>query len=754
MKKILLFLLLSALPLLLFGAGNRTVSVRGKVSGAWHPELAVCNGEKFFPVKKDGTFSFTYQQPEGTPFIYLAIPDQFQPGGQWKSIVKYGANTVSFKISPRKVRKGNFNIIHGSDIQFDVVREKAELEDLADSIAAVMKKENCDFITLPGDLTMNGDIPHLEAIKKAFDARKISYFEVIGGHDVIRSKPFKTSHFTQVFGAPYSSWNRNGIHFMAIVTESHILTPGEQKRHLEWIKNDLSRLAPGMPVVLVAHTPDNKQYFKYLQLNKRKFHAFLGAHYHFDNLFARKGAVNIYNTPLRTVEAGSLTRKLRIVTLSADGGVKETRSRFLGCRYFIKGFSAADGIAKIQIYDTNSPVSAAWIESGDSKIPLARKNEFFWEAPLNKQKKVTVGALFANGHTEKKELDLTPDKKIKWACTADGLFLHRPEVTYHNGKVYVHTTSGNFPGKGGITALDAATGKKLWHTPLPGNIGAKVACWKEQLFAVSTSGIFYVLNAASGKVIYKRDLVLYADPNRLVRCPMPPAVTSKGKVLIQGTGIMTALYDAVTRKVTYLPQLRAVQIFHAFAAEGDLIALTSPFPTLFDAEKKKIIWQVKAKMSFGSQVAPVFDKEAIYFMLQNQLLKINRKTGKLLWRKAAPGRRQEMGGLTKSGDKLILSSGGRVIIFNAATGNREGGMITLPCRKENFRKPANQAGITLYQGKILIPTDMGGIQLFDPVSRKSRILTDPGVSFQGAAATNGKEIFVSSAQGMIFAISE
>ena len=105
MKKILLFLLLSALPLLLSGASNRTVSVKGKVSGAWHPELAVCNGEKFFPVKKDGTFSFTYQQPEGTPFIYLAIPDQFQPGGQWKSIVQYGTNTVSFKISPRKVRK-------------------------------------------------------------------------------------------------------------------------------------------------------------------------------------------------------------------------------------------------------------------------------------------------------------------------------------------------------------------------------------------------------------------------------------------------------------------------------------------------------------------------------------------------------------------------------------------------------------------------------------------------------------------------
>jgi len=377
---ILPILFLTFLSLQLPGAssGPFCITVTGKVSGVWHPDLAVCNGKDFFPVKKDGTFSFSYIQKSGTPFAYLTLPDSCKAVSPWKFPLKYGKNDLAFQIAPREVTEKNFNFIHGSDVQFDFLKGKSELEDLADAIASVMKKNNCSFITFPGDLSTHGDIPQLQALKNALDKRKITYFEVFGGHDALRSRPHSFAHFTRVFGAPYSSWNWNKIHFIAPITEVNFMTSEERSRHLEWLKNDLKRLAPGIPVIVLTHQPAGLpgEFTELLKSSGRKVHAFLGAHHHLDALYSLKGSVNIYNTPLRNLEAGSLTRKLRIVTLSAAAGIKETRSCFLGYDRFISGFLCRNGKAVFQICDTGSQVKSAWIKNSDAPIPLPGETDF------------------------------------------------------------------------------------------------------------------------------------------------------------------------------------------------------------------------------------------------------------------------------------------------------------------------------------------------------------------------------------------
>ena len=177
-----LFLIFLSFQLQGASSSPSCITVSGKVTGPWHPELAVCNGKDFFPVKKDGSFSFSYIQKSGTPFVYLTLPDSCKALSPWKFPLKYGKNELSFQIAHRKVTAGNFNFIHGSDVQFDFLKEKSELEDLSDAIASVMKKNNCDFITLPGDLSTHGDVLQLQALKAALDKRQISYFEVFGGH--------------------------------------------------------------------------------------------------------------------------------------------------------------------------------------------------------------------------------------------------------------------------------------------------------------------------------------------------------------------------------------------------------------------------------------------------------------------------------------------------------------------------------------------------------------------------------------------
>ena len=757
-KKLLLAGVLNLfLGTLLLGA-SPLITVRGKITGAWHPDLAVCNGKEFFPVKKDGTFSFSFTQKSGTSFVYLAVPDGFRALSPWKTQVKTGENALEFRIAPRSINSGYFNFIHGSDVQFDFLNQKKELEALADSIAAVMKQNRCDFITFPGDLSTHGDIPHLQALKEALDKRKITYFEVFGGHDALRSRPLPLSHFTKVFGAPYSSWNWNKIHFVAPVTEFHFLTPEERTRHLEWLKNDLRRLAPGIPVIILTHLPASlpKEYMDLLKSSKRKIHAFLGAHHHLDALYTLKGSVNIYNTPLRKLEAGSLTRKLRLVTLSSSAGLRETRTLFLGYDHFISGILCRNGKAMIRICDTAASVKSAWLSSGNTSLPLTRKNDFFWETEVKAPGKFFVSALFSDGRTVRKELTLHPDKNIKWCYAADALFLQRPEAVFHKGRIYFNTTSANFPGKGGVTALDGSTGKKLWHTTLPGNIDAPVALRGNQLFALSASGVFYVLDAEKGKILRKTDLASHLESNSFIRCTAAPVVTAKGKVFIQAAGMSSVLYDAVTQKMTRLG-FRTSHSFYAAAASGTLIAFTSPAACLFDTENNKLLWQAKLSVGAGSQAEPVFDTNAVYFALQRMLAKVDLATGKVLWTQKTWGRRQEMGGLVKSGQQLFFSASNRIGTFDAVTGKsikKPLAIPPLPGRSGAFRAPLNQAIPILWNGKILIPSDMAGLQQFDPSAGKLTAVTDPGLSFQGKAAAAEKTVFLASSEGLILAVSE
>ena len=752
-----LFLIFLSCQLQGASSSPSSITVSGKVTGTWHPELAVCNGKDFFPVKKDGSFSFSYIQKSGIPFVYLTLPDSYKALSPWKFPLKYGKNELSFQIAPRKVTAGNFNFIHGSDVQFDFLKGKSELEDLADSIVSVMKKNHCDFITLPGDLSTHGEMLHLQALKAALDKRKISYFEVFGGHDALRSRPLPFSHFARVFGAPYSSWNWNSIHFIAPITESGFMTQEERSRHLEWLKNDLKRLAPGIPVIILTHLPAALpgEFTALLKSSGRKIHAFLGAHHHLDGIYTLKGSVNIYNTPLRDLEAGSLTRKLRIVTLSAAAGIKETRSCFLGYDRFIGGFLCNNGKAVFQICDTGAQVKSAWIKTKNAQVPLPRKNGFFREHILKKTGKVFIGAAFNDGSTVEKELFLSPDPKIKWCYVTDALYLHRPEVVCHKGRLYLNITSGNFPGKGGVTALDAATGKKLWHTALPGNIDAGAAIWKNQLFVLSASGVFYILDAENGQVLKKKNLAENLSANSFIRCTVAPVVTAGGKVFIQGTGLTPVLYDTASGEFTFLPRLRTAHTFHAAAVSGNLIALTSPAAILFDAEQKKILWKAAVSVGAGSQAPPVFDKNAVYFALQRVLVKADLASGKILWTQKTWARRQEMGGIVKTGNLILLSAVNRIGTFDATTGKRVNKFITTPQRPGRpgkFRRAANQAVPVLINGKVLIPTDMAGIQLFAPDAHKLTLVTDPGLSFQGRAVAEGNNIFLVSAQGAILAV--
>ena len=89
----------------------------------------------------------------------------------------------------------------------------------------------------------------------------IPFFQVLGNHDMDQSAftdALSTETYKRQFGPPYYSFNRGSVHyvvldnvFWAVVGYSGYLT----QEQLTWLEADLSRVEPGMPVVVSAHIP-------------------------------------------------------------------------------------------------------------------------------------------------------------------------------------------------------------------------------------------------------------------------------------------------------------------------------------------------------------------------------------------------------------------------------------------------------------------------------------------------------------------
>lgn len=102
-------------------------------------------------------------------------------------------------------------------------------------------------------------------------------------------------------------------------------------------------------------------------------------------------------------------------------------------------------------------------------------------------------------------------------------------------------------GKGEFTALDAATGRRLWTRRLPSpDFGCATAA-RNVVFTATYAGVVYAFDAASGRQLWSA-----REPAGINACP-----TVAGNLLLIGTGALPDLTSAAPQLVAYrLPQTR------------------------------------------------------------------------------------------------------------------------------------------------------------------------------------------------------
>jgi len=118
---------------------------------------------------------------------------------------------------------------------------------------AAAKNLGAQYILHSGDWTTVGTIEELEEQKHLFDQAALAYWGVPGDHDLWQSG---LKNFRSVFGRPYESFDRSGVHHILLDTSDTDIGFGEAQ--LSWLKSDLAKTK--LPTFIFTHLPPYHPY--------------------------------------------------------------------------------------------------------------------------------------------------------------------------------------------------------------------------------------------------------------------------------------------------------------------------------------------------------------------------------------------------------------------------------------------------------------------------------------------------------------
>lgn len=767
MKKIplipLLFMMLFFLPGL-----AEEYRIACKVTAPEMKNVLLCDGEKFYPVRPDGSCDFTFTT-DCEPFVYILHPDYLRLTGKRSFALVPGENRIAFTLEKCQSVPGKFTFIQGSDIQYDFLKKSEELANDMTEIRDIMKEHGCEFITFPGDLTEFGEPAQLEKLRKAIELGGVSCYPIWGGHDGLKSKP-KMGNYAECFGAPYYSWNFGGIHFIAPLSEYRLLPPAEQKRQFNWIDADLKLLPPETPVMVLTHDPPCiAEYIeKRVSENNLRLLGYLGAHYHYDNLFRSNGILSFYNAPLRSHDAGTFTKKLRLVECSAKDGIISTRSRCLNQRRRVHMILCGKQHLVALVYDTvYDPKRVSCVDENGRRTDMRRVGEFVWTAELSENGSYT-------GKPLKIEVDAGPQSwskqivpghapELLWCHPTGNSFFRYPVVAVHGERLFLGLSADNLDGvSGGVLCLDRMTGKQLWRTLSGANISAGVASDGTSVFALTNDGELVTLDARNGKTLRSRKLEIpgIRESPASWRQAQTPLCLAGGKLLVHyfcnGGGYLHCFDPATGKKIWENPMfLGSGNTAHGFSVRNGRVYFSgTDCYGVLNLNDGSELWRTKENIK-SSAAAPLVTDDAVYYYLRASLRKVNPATGEILWKTGVPGSINSIGGITAAGDKLVAFSTNAIITVDEKTGKLLNRVNLQPLPASSgvkFQFLANTSAPVTVNGKVIAAGDDGSVYRIDPATAVPTAILFTGSAFKGAPAVDRDMVYLVGFEGNVYAM--
>jgi outer membrane protein assembly factor BamB len=628
----------------------------------------------------DANGQFDVHVPDDTSsgIFWVRVPDGFRPGPAWAhwDAAKDSEVDLALHRLPQAIR-APFSFVVAADTHVSAAQTYFGGADLA-AVArdATALDPAPAFFTVLGDITQGNQDAEFDLVDAALADLGVPWVPVPGNHDWYDAG----ETWFRRYGPDNYSFDVGGVHFVVwnmAMSNDDIRT---------YLGAELARVAPGMPIVALTHAPPTPATVEVL----RELHVayVLTGHTHTNRVVDHDGVIELSTEPLLMGGLDFTPAGYRVVTVTPGDARLATSHRTVVDAPFVQVMSpTSDRCAPVRSVllvasaldaasttvsariDCATPLALAWVGGWTWRVVLpvlpagahtlsveARSASGAQAATTTAFEICDAGRPPPRGddwpqlgggatHAGARDHELIPPLATRWTAAVGDHVVTAPPIIA-GGTVYVATTDLADGERGGVVALDLATGTRSWavHTakPLRGGLAYARDGTSDRnatIVAAQIDGTVLAFDAATGHVVWQDELssTLPAEAGALFGTP-----TADGGDVLVGHQRALAAFDAASGvpwwRIDPVPVGLNSQSLAAVAVGGGTVVGT--FNRAFggvsawDRATGARLWKTEGTAIVGINASPVLDprNDAVFAVTAaDNVLALALSTGELRW---------------------------------------------------------------------------------------------------------------------------
>lgn len=607
-------------------------TVTSTEDGAGVADVCVSNGREVVQTGGDGRFTLD-QRPEDR-FVFLTVPSGFaSTGAFYRRVGEDDGYDFSLRPDPASATS-EFSFVQITDIHLSVDGTRSISSELEADLAAVVEAvgDTAAFVVVTGDLTNRGTKPEFDAFLKGVEGLPLPLRTCIGNHD---DNDANRHRYEEALGPAYYAFDYGGVHFVAYDGVGHEWRDPDHQE--AWLQADLAAVGRDTPVVVLIHFPWGDWFYQ--RFRENNLIATFSGHWHCARVYPDGGTVH-YNTP--TFCFGGIDqspRAYRFNTVKDGGLTSEIRALDANCRN--ASFSESGGDRHIG--PAASPIP-------DEDWPLFR------------------GSVSRCGRAS---ADPAPSFSHAWTAPSGG-GLHQGSPILLGDAIVVGTQNECRPNAAGLTALNAASGDRLWHHPVASSIKLAPAADGGRVFANTVTGEVVALSG-SGESLWTYRL-RDASERWIYSAPL----AWRGRVYTGASAHFVSL-DQETGAVDWLRDDLGTRDWIASypspAGSGDTLVLAFHGQALnlaaLDARSGETIWVLEEEKVSRTNTTPVIGPDGAVYIVSGRtyVRAFDLSNGALKWASALDATRCAASPSLSNGNLFVPDGDGGLTALDASSGD-------------------------------------------------------------------------------------
>ena len=497
------------------------------------PAVLVSDGDRIYRTDADGRVSLEPVNREAPPrqlFIIL-------PGGHratspwhrpWPPATGDTAEVVTFGIQPQQLHPAVHCAV-ASDPQVTATDAQQVLAQMRAELAPAGARPG--FVVVLGDLTEHGTARELSAWRQAEADWPVPLYPLFGGRDGAASEGSRIAAYeTELGPAWYAFWSGGRCH-VALVSEPELLTGQEQARQLRWLARLLAAVPENSSLVVFGHVPPAAREINRITA-RHKLEAVCYGHWHENSLWRYDDVPMLGVGPFRGHEWGPGTGSFRRLSFGDDGLVAPVARA--GYDKLLRILTPSERQppervvfpVRVAAYHSAADISEVTVRlDGGPALPLKAMAPMTWriDLPAQQASRLAVTARTPDGQSWSLKVAVpnaaappgirleapppTPPLQRVWLTSTGVPRSMIGELVASEGRLYLGLPSASLPVHAGLVCLDAFSGRTLWQTPTDGGVLREPVLANGRVFAVTTHGVAYAMDAGTGQMLWQRELI-------------------------------------------------------------------------------------------------------------------------------------------------------------------------------------------------------------------------------------------------------